>query len=84
MDLHFIIIVITMFVMGILGGIINYYINGSSKDNNTNNEMIKVIVIGIEQEGLEEKIIDDTDDMRILKALANSRYTYIVSSWAVH
>lgn len=164
MDFHFSIIVIIMFVMGILGGIINYYINDSSKmqKNNINTEMIKVIVIGIgasllvplflnmissnlleetkgnydktlvfagfcliaaiasrsfidsiadtvlkqveealetakkakesseevkrniepiltketEQEGLEEKITDDTDDIRILKALAHGHYTY--------
>lgn len=164
MDFHFSIIVITMFVMGVLGGIINYFISGSSKKHkdNPSKQIIKAIVIGIgasllvplflnmissnlleetkgnydktlvfagfcliaaiasrsfidsvadtvlkqveeavetakkakesleevqknidpiltketEQEGLEEKITDDTDDIRILKALAEGHYTF--------
>ncbi|MFZ5645894.1 MAG: YEATS-associated helix-containing protein [Bacillota bacterium] len=50
MDIHFGVLIITMIGMGVLGGIINYYINNSPKkkyEENTREEIIKSVIIGI-------------------------------------
>lgn len=49
MNNHFLTIILVMITMGILGGLINYFINGTEKNDieNEKTEIMKTVIIGI-------------------------------------